>query len=141
MSPQIRVYGEDGNRSNNLRGEKIMGKNLVAGAIALAATGAIALGASVAPASALADGADVTCAFVACSERCVTQASGCLGYIDEDFDGVCDNRGDVACPGGACDGTGRTTRGASGSSSVNGVCDGSGARHHGGGRHGAHRCW
>ena len=37
MSPQIRVYGEDGNRSNNQRGEKIMGKSLVAGAIALAA--------------------------------------------------------------------------------------------------------
>ena len=122
-------------------------KGLFAGCAALALGGAVALGATCAPACASAERAGTT-EVVACGAR----------YVDADGDGVCDNRDvcDETCAGGAlaCDGTcsedapacdRHACRDASDGVSAcahhggNGACRGGSGGH--GAHHGAHRCW
>ena len=102
-------------------------KGLFAGCAALALSGAVALGATCAPACASAERAGTT-EGVACG--------AC--YVDADGDGVCDETragGTLACDGHAC-------RGASDGAVGRAHHGGSGAHHGGhGSRYGAHRCW
>lgn len=108
-------------------------KGLFAGCAALALSGAVALGATCAPACASAERAGTT-EGVACG--------AC--YVDADGDGVCDNRGvcDGTCAGGALACDGHACRGASDGAVGRAHHGGSGAHHGGhGSRYGAHRCW
>lgn len=98
-------------------------KGLFAGCAALALGGAIALGATCAPACASAERVGTT-ESVACGTR----------YVDADGDGACDNRGvcDGTCAGGAL---------ACSEHAHHGASNGAAARTHHGGHHSAHRCW
>ena len=113
-------------------------KGLFAGCAALALSGAVALGATCAPACASAERAGTT-EGVACGVR----------YADSDGDGVCDETRaggtlacDGTCAGGALACDGHACRGASDGAVGRAHHGGSGAHHGGHGlRYGAHRCW
>ena len=108
-------------------------KGLFAGCAALALSGAVALGATCAPACASAERTGTT-EVVACGAR----------YVDADGDGACDNRGvcDETCAGGAlaCDGCADVALACS-EHAHHGASNGAAARTHHGGHYSAHRCW
>ena len=109
-------------------------RGLFVGCAALVLGGAVALGATCAPACASAERAGTT-EVVACGTR----------YVDADGDGVCDNRDvcDETCAGGAlaCDGTCADVALACSEHAHHGASNGAAARTHHGGHHSAHRCW
>ena len=126
-----------------------MRRGIIAGAVALVAAGSIALGSSVVSASALAGAGDMRAA-VAASENGGTWRGGCVGYVDEDLDGVCDNRGDAYCDGvgcQACGGVGCNACDATGHNACDGTGRNAGAgftrcgQNGRGSHHGARNCW